>query len=737
VNATRPLARAGAALAAAALAVIFTPVPSAARNANRVADIRMVVDSVAPLAPVASQNPRPLVVTLTLTNTSSAPYKDVEILGERGDPIGSQDALDRALASVSPPTSGGLPIAAHTPVTVDLQPQESKTVTFETTTSIQVPDEHTGICICHEGLVYPLFFSAHVTGENGADQLLGVAATYVPAFDTKPKPLHVSWVWPLLERPHRLADDTVFTDDLLATSVDTGRLSRALAVVEQVAAEATPKIPITLLIDPDLLDELEVMASTSTPYTVRTSDGRTVPGAGQQAARTWLDRLHGLLVGHAEVQVELTPFGDPDVEALTRSGLTWTNTMPASTGMSRRVSDALAGRPASSTLLWPATGAVSRPTLNTLATKGVGTVVLNSAAVRPTAPAGSLPGLARLQVNRDYDIIAPLTSTAVEKYVAQAVTVNGRGAAALPQLTAELAVRVTQEPDVEHAITITPPRYVDPDVAAAVQTIEDTSESPFAEPISVSDAVNGPLVPTGSTRLAKPGNLATSPDTLTAAATATVNRRVINSLLDRTDPGVQTFENNLPIAIQRCESAAWREPSNAQASAQYAHDLTASVDSITSGVHIVRPSAGSYTLASNSSPLPITIDNELRYPVWVRLDITTDPPGVLGFRSRDIGKQHVDAGSKRTLNIPTTTERTGRIPIKAVLLSPNGDPLGDPIKMTVRSTALGAIGIVITVVAGVVLALALLWRFARRLHGRRTADLPPGPIPADDPAPVP
>jgi hypothetical protein len=36
----------------------------------------------------------------------------------------------------------------------------------------------------------------------------------------------------------------------------------------------------------------------------------------------------------------------------------------------------------------------------------------------------------------------------------------------------------------------------------------------------------------------------------------------------------------------------------------------------------------------------------------------------------------------------------------------------------VHSTALGAIGVIITVVAGAVLALALLVRFARRWHGR-------------------
>jgi hypothetical protein len=45
--------------------------------------------------------------------------------------------------------------------------------------------------------------------------------------------------------------------------------------------------------------------------------------------------------------------------------------------------------------------------------------------------------------------------------------------------------------------------------------------------------------------------------------------------------------------------------------------------------------------------------------------------------------------------------------------------VGDAVEMTVRSTALGVVGVVITVVAGAVLVLALIVRFGRRLRNRR------------------
>jgi membrane protein DedA with SNARE-associated domain len=47
--------------------------------------------------------------------------------------------------------------------------------------------------------------------------------------------------------------------------------------------------------------------------------------------------------------------------------------------------------------------------------------------------------------------------------------------------------------------------------------------------------------------------------------------------------------------------------------------------------------------------------------------------------------------------------------------------------MTVRSTALGFIGVIITIVAGAVLGIALLYRVVRRLRNRRAPGAPSRP----------
>lgn len=700
---------------------------------SRSDSIAISIDSVTPLTPTPTTKRAALAVTLTLTNRSSTAYHDVRITGERGEPIGTQDALDAALANTTTgPTSFALTIPAQPALRVDLDAGASQTVIFETTTSII--DGSAGICLCAEHEIYPLFFSAHVTGEGGVDQRLGVAETFLPSFYTAPAPVHVSWIWPLLERPHRLNDDTVFTDDLLAERVGpAGRLDRALQVVEEVG----DRIPMTLVIDPELLDELEVMATL--PYTVDV-EGKQTPGTGKSVARQWLDRFATVLATEPKVHVQLTPYADPDVESLASNGLDWSLELPAA--MATRVSHALGDRAVASTLAWPASGYISRDTMLTLTQDGVSTLVLSSRAVDTgKGNSSTAPGFARLEVAQHDDVAAALLYPAIQRYVARAVTIGGQPPTTLPQLLAELAIRTAQEPDVAPgAVALAPPRYVDPDVTAAVQAITETSTSTFSSPISLSAAVGGSFLPTGGSRLASVPPTASGLPVATIDAVQRAQTAVptIASMLDtQGDPAAQALIDSLPVGIQRAESSAWQESRSEADGTRFAAALLERIDAITSGVRIVTKSTGSYTLASDNSPLPITVENRLPYRVQIRIHVST-VNGLPGFRADDVDTT-VDANQKRSLNIPTKTDRSGRIPLRAVLLTLDNAEIGQPVTLTVRSTALGVIGIVITIVAGVVLVLALLIRFARRFRAKRapTAAPPDAPVPIDEREPIP
>ena len=731
----RTLARAGAVLATAALLVPSGPAAAAIAKAKDPIDSVLIrVDSVSPSTPTPTTEHSALTIVLTVTNTTSSEIDDFRVLAERGDPIGNQNALDASIANPVPPTSG-LPIPATTPAVdhLTLDAGDSTTVVFSTTTS--VVNDGKGLCICAnatQSWIYPLFFTAHQV-QDGVDNLLGLTSTYLPIFYQKPQPVRVSWIWPLLEPPHRFIGDTQFTDDSLAASVSSGRLSRALAVVEEVG----PQVPITLLIDPELLDELEVMSTEQ--YTVLDRDGKTTtPGAGQAAATEWLDRLRNVLQNDPLVSVRLTPYADPDVETLTERQLPWSTFMPAE--MLDRVTNALAGRSLDSSLAWPVTGAIGKPTLHELAHRGVNTFVLDSSAVRTQVPSNAVsPGQVRLQAKTQ--VAAVLLSPTIEKYAAKALSANGDGAGAIPPLVSELAVRATQEPDVQHAVTIAAPRYVDPDVTSAVRTIDETTHSLFARPIALSAAVaQSTLFPT-TTHTATLGKVpasvtATVPGTMQAASTARDGLKLVRSLLDTAnDPDAAALVAALPGAIQRAESSAWRNPANVKEATRFAGLLNDEFGDFQHGVQFLGPSSGSYTLASNTGPLPITISNKLPYAVRVRVIIRALQTS--GFSAKPVRVQTIEANSTKTVYVTATAERSGIIKIAVLLKAPNHQPVGVPIQMQVRSTALGFIGVIIMIVAGSVLGIALLWRIVRRMRNRQQPGGPPvDPVRVATPEPV-
>jgi hypothetical protein len=700
------------------LSIVWTPTARAS-VALRAGAITMSVTSVSPLVPAPSGTPTPISFQLTLTNTTGTEIDGIRVQAERGDPIGTQQALDADLANPSPPASTDLPISPTMPIkAINLPAGAVDAVTFTTTTST-ADDGH--ICLCFQASLYPLYFSAHVTGSTGVDQALGYAATYLPIADgtpTTPTPVQVSWLWPLIDRPHRLSSDTVFTDDTLAAEVGpTGRLTRALTVAQQAGAT----VPLTLLIDPELLDELSVMAAG--PYKVDAGTGTTA-GTGQANAQAWLSQLHDTLVGDPSVTVELTPYADPDVESLQRNGLSWTNEMPSA--MSARVSAALAGRTPDHSVAWPSADVLSSGTMRTLSASGVSTVVLDARAVSPHMdPNGAISGLARLQ-GRGVDVAAALTSSAIEKYAADAITGSGSGLGELPNLMAEIAVRSVQEPSNQQMVLVTPPRYVDAEVDQAVLTIVSTSTSTFSTPIALLNAGRGSLLPTGlSTLNAVPASVLTLADT-TVSTIERVERELpsLRAMLDPADPAAQAVLAGIAPALQRSTSAGWHALGSAASADTYADSVANILDSITGGVRIVRPSSGAYTLTSTSSPLPITVENDLPYAVRVRVAVTT-VNSLAGFSTTPTGVQVIDPQSKQTLHLATRIERSGRIQVQAVLLTPDDMELGAPVVLTVHSTALGVIGVVITVVSGAILALALLLRLVRRVRGSSTPQATP------------
>jgi len=160
----------------------------------------------------------------------------------------------------------------------------------------------------------------------------------------------------------------------------------------------------------------------------------------------------------------------------------------------------------------------------------------------------------------------------------------------------------------------------------------------------------------------------------------------------------------------------------------------ATVESTTAGIRggVEISSAGnSYTLASSSSPLVLTVQNNLPYNVPLRVEITGGE--FVGLTVTNPELQVVPAGRSQQVKIPAEVSRSGQFQVRAVLVGPDGSTWGQPVQLSVESTAYGALTVIIIIVAGGVLVLMVALRIVQRLRGKPdTTPGLPGDRPADD-----
>lgn len=676
--------------------------------------LTVTVVNMTPTTPQYTSTPAPMTITLSLTNTTTAPMYDVNLDVERDVPIVRQDQLEKLMDEPAA-TSDRSSLSPLPPIKLDtpLAPHEVRQILYQTTTS-EVNDGK-GICLCQSsgGGIYPIDFSAFAATEPaGESGQVGFGQTYLPSFRDNPMPVQVSWVWPLIDRPHRLLDGSVFVDDGLAKSVGAnGRLDRALRVVESVASD----VHLTLMIDPELIDELVAMSG---PYQVDIAGTRTA-GTGTEAAKSWLARLRSIITS---TDVSLTPYADPDIDAVARAGLTWSDNFGPI--QQQRVQTAL-GIPADGDIAWPAGERVTSAALGQLLSRGTSEVVLNDSAL-PGAKTVSPRPDALAPLPAEFGVpgaVAAVTDSLLQKFAGPALTQSATRTQTIPQLVSDLAVRAAEEPDRSHYVVISANRYVDPSPDVAARAILETARTAWSTSLTLNQAA-ATVRPVDHGQLVQPGSRGeVLPWVIIQAGKASAFVRSFSSILG-TDDAARLLAG-LPAAIQRSESSGWRV--NPGRGASFAAGLGQQTARWANGVSIVQPSRGSYTLASNDAPLFVTVVNNLPVDVNVRVAITT-VNGVAGFRTDNVRVQRIPSGARVSLKIQAHVQRAGRFQVQALLHAPDGSALGAPVILNIHCTALGAVGVIITAVACGVLVLALAFRVIRRIRSgpkRPSTDAPP------------
>lgn len=503
----------------------------------------------------------------------------------------------------------------------------------------------------------------------------GTVAKSIPFFaygsgDSTIKPTPVSWMLPIVEPPHRDLLGNFNDDDLAKTLSPDGRLGRILNF------GGGPLV--TWLIDPELVESVEAM---SHGYTF--AHGK--PGTGKDVATAWLAQLRNAV---ASSQVVALPYGDPDLVTIAQAGLKATLARAINDGVTKL--SASLGIPVTRIAAWPTDGLLNKATQTLLQSSSATTTLLSSSSIIPTTTA------------TESSVLNPRSASTELLYdSALARLLNNLTPLTANRAAAELTMITAERPSIARAQLIIPPRLWNPN-SESMHTV--TSGAPVKE-ISLAELEASPMSANGTMRFAKLSPLREG---------EVESLKVISKNL-------HTFSLVSPVGSQSLQSAtlrsslvlatSWRGRGfNAYLYAQRAQSASEQI------VRQVRVLSGRYTLTTLHQKLPITIANDSSDPATVTLVLTPTT-----YRVRQPKPVHLtlEAKSKTQVMIPINAITSGDLTLSAMVLTPNGEILGDVSDLSLSIRTVPAIANWIMEGAGIALVLGAGAQVFRRLRRRK------------------
>ncbi len=744
--------------------------------------LRVQIDSITPDVITTTSNPM-VTVTGTISNVGDRPVRDVVVRLERAEAVTSSSALRTDLAGN---VDQYQPVADF--ITAAPELARGQDVPFRMAYPLRAA-EGSSMRIERPG-VYPLMVNVNGTPDYGAAARLDDSRFLLPVLGVPPqegadaldgdtdgealgavvppdttRPVGLTMFWPLADRPRLAAGAPGGTtpvrlvDDELATSLAPGgRLDTMLTAVDfATSPEVDPGGAVTralcLAVDPDLLVTVNAMTG---GYVVNDAAEAgpgtpTHPGAGQQAALDWLNRLKALA---QRMCVAPTTYAQADLDAL------------------NRVAD-----PGLSSIATVGAGAIVDQILGVTSTRGVSLVgdgPLTASAVQllsgqgPTVAIGAanLVGPGESADTRPVRYTPNVVAAPFDPAVGAALAGAGPAPETPSYLDPSLDIAVKQDSEAArrqdalasllwrslHPETtprtqvLMPPLMwnLSPQDAQSILTAVATSiraglAMPRPLPVLVNEAAAAaldtplPAGPLGSPR----GRFDAGVVTGIAAATGRL-WGLTGALTTDERTGLTGYQYTAPLREDLLRALSQSVPPDARngLAQQRLTTVGRTVEDLFNAVTIVNP-GGSYTLATERSPLPLALRNDLPVPIRVRLDIDAPP----GMTVTDMGEIVLPPGFL-PLKVPIEVHFTQRVAVDVALRTADGLPLGEPVRLSVHSNAYGKVLFVITLTGGGVLALLVGRRLWHRFRGQPDrADLDrPDPIEValsfrdDDPA---
>lgn len=747
---------------------VIAPQRAAAGEPQPTPFVRVRIDKVTPDVVTTTSDPV-LAVNGTVTNIGDRPVHDVMVRLEHAAAVTQPAALRTSLDGG---TDQYQPAADFLTVAAELQRGEEVGFTLSAPVrSLGKPS----LAIEQPG-VYPVLVNVNGTPDYGAPARLDNARFLLPVVGVPPdqadaaysavapdtsKPVWITMLWPLADRPRlspgvpggtipvRLADDDLATSLAAGGRLDTLLSAAEFATSHDIDPDGAVGRALCLAIDPDLLVTVNAMTG---GYVVSDSpDGPgqqpgtpTHPGAGQAAATVWLNRLRALV--HRECVAPL-PYAQADLDALQRIGDRGLSAAAVTSAgdIVDHILDVTSTRGATLLPDGPLTG----PAMDLLDAFN-GTVAIAAGELSAQDSATDSPGALDTAPRR-------LSAQVVEAPFDPAVGASLAGAGTNPivptYLDSSLSVRLAHDSSTArrqdalgsmfwHALErdaaprtqiLVPPACwnLQPDDAqtiltALATTIRSGLAVPRPLPAVIADAAGRTEPPEPPSAYAwERGRFG---DDVTAAIAGQVGRLwgLTSALTTDERTGLTGVQYTAPLREDMLRALSQSEPPDTRngLAQQRLAVVGKTINDLFGAVTIVNP-GGSYTLATEHSPLPLALHNGLAVPIQVRLQVDAPP----GMNVTDVGQIELPPGYL-PLRVPIEVNFTQRVAIDVALHTPGGMRLGEPVRLSVHSNAYGKVLFAITLSAAAVLvALAgrRLWHRFRGQPDRADLDRPDPP----------
>ena len=687
-----------------ALVLVPDPPASARAHASKAEPLQVVLTSISPSAVPRSG---PLRLTGTVRNTSDETWRTVNMSTIAStSPMTTSQQLAQAARTPVDSYVGSRFSSPHSFVAVgDLDPGDSASF------SLRIPRSE--LPISDVAGVYWIGVQALATNDDGRD-VQGRARTFIPLVKGPRSAATVSVVLPLRQEVRQSLDLRVanagYWRSLLAPG---GRLGRLLSLTE-----SSGTAPVTLLLDPALLEAVQTLGAgnpsrrttqaspgaSSSPSTDGDGQGEGAQGSSGTAdetsdtasvtARDWLARLQSQ--AQAPRNRVLDPgYADPDVAALSRHV---PDLLEESTSLGETIFDRLGidSRPA----LAPADGLLPSSALDTLeqATTDQDPVVLlsdeapprsdNGSGPRRAAPSGAPIVLADSAASGGGPSPGPTTSALAERQ----------------RIVSEAALRA-QAGDRDPLVVSLP---------------ADWDPGPDWQDADFFGGLDRPwlsLMPLDTSGGAATLRSLRYPASAARAELGQQQLAAIRSLRSTSDRYVDTLTRPAATAQQLqhlvLESASYHTRGDATAPAR-ARALTAGLDDRLARVKVVGSDFA--TLSGGSGSIVVTLVNDLDQTARIGVAVRSSSD----LRITAPGPVTLLPGQRTTVPLSASSENNGVRAVVVTPVTPEGQPIGTPMRFSVRSSQVSLLVWGVIGAGGLLLVVMIVRRAIRRgLHRER------------------